>query len=526
MERDFMIREDITDMTLIELLFKCRQEYENNSSDTFNRLTANIEMFNKQGTKSKGVRLRVTNAALEKMINGFCNQYGVFRRWDKGFDINSAKAVYNGTYNDVVQSYLLAFWDLIVDPQYIPKDEHELYKKLRETAYDHMKSGIEKISERCVSAEEYTSGYDDSGGNITTNLIDKEAYKQFCEEMKEKDEHEYKAKDSPYYIGIFRDLKDILYGIDVKKLLYSNADFKRNLIDIVKTAEAFGRDYPNDGKLKTQEKIAELFESVFGKKTSKKEISTFFSETFDTLSNCAVGYKFAKRSDYIHNTEFKSDNDTEPKSKKKKRIYRRCIDKVHKVLSTDMEKRLKKLCESNTDKPVKGSSKIFAALTKGIDETACKLESKGYTVDKNAIRKISLYLYNKPEYWNLWEYGKSNIKLTYYNRKEGNTYTYLRSKTVEMTESPEIYTIGNCVIIADENKKLHYLQKENRLFKVSRHEGVYYGYLINKNLKNNSCEDENDTKPGNILPLYMSSGGEVLQNKPRGGVCVCTPQIS
>lgn len=500
-----MDRENIADMTLVELLCQCRKEYENNSSDTFNRLTSNTEVFNKKGTKSKGIKLQVTNEALGKMIGGFCNQYGVMRRWDKGFDINSAKEVYNGTYNDVVQNYLLSFWDLIINPKYIPEDDSELYKKLRKNAHTRMKSEIVKVSEMCVSSEEYTNDYDDSSGSITANLIDQEVYRRFCDEMKEQEEHEYKANDSPYYIGIFRELRDIVCSVDVKELLYSNADSKRNLIDIIKMAEAFGKDYPDDGRLKTLEKIAELYKSVFDKTTSKKEISTFLSEMFDTLSNCAVGYKFAKRSNYVRDTKSKSKNDD---TEMPKMIYKRCIDKVHKVLSTDIEKRLKTLCESNMETPVKGSSKIYAALEKGINETARKLESKGYTVDKNIIREIALYLCDKPVFWNLWEHGKNDIKLTYYNHKEGNIYTYRRRKTVKMTEPPEIYFIGNCVIITDKNKKLHYLQRENRLFKVGRHEGSYYGYRINKNLKNNSREDENDTKEGNIFSLYMSDGDD------------------
>lgn len=500
---------NIKELTLIELLQKCREEYKNNSNDTFNQLTSSTEVFNKKGTESKGFRLKVNNVALGKMIGGFCNEYGVFRR-------HKNQETYNGTYDDVVQTYLITFWELINDNTFNPIHETEIYKTLRKTAHDKLKIEIERAN--IILPVEQTNGYDNSGKIIQKNLIDEQIYHQANKEKTENEEHEYKAKDSPYYIGIFRELRDIVFSTNVKNLLYSNAECKRKLIDILQRDEAFGLKSDDDGRLKTEEKIAELYEKVFGKATSKKEISTFLSETFDTLSNCAVGYKFAKRSDYIRVPKFKPNdwfNENKDKDEKPKKIYKRCINKVHNVLTNDTEERLKKLCGDN-ETPVEGSGKIFTALSKGIDEIAYILESDSYEVDKDKIREISLYLYDKPEYWNLWERGKNDIKLTYYNSQEGNIYTYRRSKIVKMAEPPEIYIIGNCVIIADENKKLHYLQRENRLFKVSRHEGVYYGYKIDKNLKKYLSKDENDTQVGNFFPLYMRTRDEVSKTNLAG----------
>lgn len=358
-----------------------------------------------------------------------------------------------GDYDDMTMVFFREIQSIFDDNNFVPTDERMLYTEVKRRVTISVNTMLKNQNN---SKDFFYINNIDENDNGSGDLLDwldiPEEYQVqyqpiFCD---------YEIPKNRQYTSFVSDLLEFLKSVDLKSLLSKNAIFQRNLVDVLFCPDIVNYDDDGIEHIARNREIAKLYYKQFGIEPSEEQIVIGLNSIYKLLMRYYFGYVPVSRCDFE-----KSDGHFN----------------VHTVISQNAKKDL---------------------LLSAIERFQYDFEGLGYNVDAEKIKGIAFEnnasKNGKQRYWILKINNDIAIISEYYH-KYNNYYSLIRNNDITINGIPDIYHIGNCVVIADDmEKQLYYYNDVFRLRLVSREGNLYKGVNLNNLSLNDLNIDEKDYK--------------------------------
>lgn len=425
-------------------LFQIYTKYKNGNTDALNEHISYIPQFTKTG-KYQGTHIQTDCSDIEGIVKKTYHDFS--RRYPHyGFCYNSPPRMeFRCELNDIYAEFFHAFLQVVQSENKITS-QNQLCSMIKKVMTEQIRSKY--LYSDFTLYGSYIVDTDEDGVEI--NPCDRVAYNQWFKDLYSQEKGSFRPE--------IKELQHILSSIpSIQNIFSSDAITQKKLVDLLTKSEAF--TFKNNRLcLKKLSDISDLM-NVSGGNVSEERVTQSLNQIYNTLIKCAIGYVPCKRKEYI---------------KENRNTHR-----THKMLSDQTEQTIYRYCKDNSNADKKYIKSLYLLLLQ-INAVIDNLKHQGFSPDIERIIDICLYDY-EPDYWHFTESKNKKFRIYHFGKKDV-PYTYIlkRSSTIELDSLPECYIIGNCVIYADKSEnELYYLQKENRIFSITKRENNYIGYKIN-----------------------------------------------
>ncbi len=418
-------------------LFDIYKEYRSGNKNALNKIIENRVV--RKSKKGGGTEIIITDRCLDKMIQ---KAYRCFEKGYKSADDGQYKKYYRanftGDISDITMYFLKEVYIIFESEQEI-RFACELYGMIKYQATKAINDTLKSQSDVMVMSYNSIQNKRDKNGEELTffDTYTAEGINEYRKDFCDYDDYnEHKS-----YLPIVRESRRLMRNYSIGELLPDNANFQKNLINVLTDPRILSIDVNSDNKEKSKMAnghIAEIYNSMYGSMPSESQIIFGLNRIYELFMEYYYGYIPVAR------TKFKKFQSSFGVN-------------LHNMVTTKAD-----------------SSLILSAVQRFVYD----FEGLGYIIDTAKIRSIAINENKDGErvkFWGVKINDKETVIEEYYYKFD-DYYSIVRNNSVKIDGIADIYIVGNCTIVVDRNLKRLYCYCSDKRLRLIRREGnLYFG---------------------------------------------------